>query len=58
MRILPVMGTAIYFFYLGVQCQRYDNWSNVFLNEIYLERFIKLIVKKWADYNQILTSTI
>ena len=52
-RVIPFLSTAIYFFYLGVQCQRYDNWSNVFLNEIYLGRFVKMIVKRWADYNKI-----
>lgn len=52
-RILPYISTAIYFFFLGIQCQRYENWSNVFLNEIYLSRFINLIIKKWCDYNKI-----
>ena len=52
-RIIPLLSTAIYFFYLGVQCQRFDNWSNVFVNEIYLGRFIKVIVKRWADYNEL-----
>lgn len=52
-RILPYISTAIYFFFLGIQCRRYDNWSNVFLNEIYLGRFINLIIKKWCDYNKI-----
>lgn len=54
-RILPFLSTSIYFFYLGIQCQRFDNWANVFLNEIYLERYIKAIVKRWADYNEILS---
>lgn len=48
--LLPAAGVSLYFFYLGVQCSRYDNWSNVFLNEIYLKRFINLLVKKWTDY--------
>lgn len=52
-RIIPYLSTSIYFFFLGIQCQRYDNWSNVFLNEIYLSRFINLILKKWCDYNKI-----
>ena len=51
--LLPAAGAAIYFFYLGVQCNRYDNWSNVFLNEIYLKRFINLLVKKWADAHRL-----
>lgn len=56
-QMIPYMGTAVYFFFLGVQCQRYDNWSNVFLNEIYLARFINLVVKKWCDYNTIFIGT-
>jgi Ser/Thr protein kinase RdoA (MazF antagonist) len=51
--LVPAAGAAIYFFYLGVQCSRFDNWSNVFLNEIYLKRFINLLVKKWADVHQL-----
>jgi len=50
-KMLPSAGAAIYLFYLGVQCARYDNWSNVFLNEIYLKRFIMLRVKRWCDFN-------
>ena len=48
-RILRKIGVSIYFFYLGVQCRRFDNWSNVFLNEAYLKRYINLIVKKYLD---------
>ncbi len=40
---------ARYFFYLGVQCQRYDNWSNAFLSENYLKRFINGLVKRYYD---------
>ena len=50
-RILPMLGVAMYFFYLGIQCQRYNNWSNVFLNETYLKRFINLLVKKYFEDN-------
>ncbi len=51
-RMLPALGVAMYFFYLGIQCRRYDNWSNNFLNEIYLKRFINLLIKKWAQLHQ------
>ena len=47
--LIPAAGAAIYFFYLGVQCSRYNDWSNTFLNEIYLKRFINLLIKKWVD---------
>jgi Ser/Thr protein kinase RdoA (MazF antagonist) len=50
-RILPMLGVVMYFFYLGIQCQRYDNWSNVFFNETYLKRFINLLVKKYFEDN-------
>ncbi len=48
-RMLPMLGVSLYFFYLGVQCQRYENWSNVFLNEIYLKRYINLLVRKFFE---------
>ncbi len=50
-RMLPMLGVAIYYFYLGVQCARFDNWSNVFLNEIHIQRLINLRIKRWYDFN-------
>jgi Ser/Thr protein kinase RdoA (MazF antagonist) len=50
-RLLPMLGVSMYFFYLGVQCQRFENWSNVFLNETHLKRFINLLVKKYFEEN-------
>lgn len=52
-RLIPMLGICLYFFYLGIQSQRYDNWSNVFLNDIYLKRFINLLLKKYFDYHQL-----
>ncbi|AUD01842.1 phosphotransferase enzyme family protein [Spirosoma pollinicola] len=52
-RLLPMLGLSVYFFYLGVQMQRFDDWSNTFLNELYLKRFINLRVKRWADFNKL-----
>ncbi len=52
-RILPILGECIYLFYLGVQCQRFSNWSNTFINEVYLKRFINLRIKRWFDYNHL-----
>lgn len=46
-RLLPLLGTTLYYFYLGIQCQRYENWSNTFLSENYLKRYIKGIVMKY-----------
>jgi len=52
-RILPMLGVSLYFFYLGIQCRRFDNWSNTFLNEGYLKRFINLLVKKYFEKNKL-----
>jgi Ser/Thr protein kinase RdoA (MazF antagonist) len=48
-RLIPLMGVSLYFFYLGVQCQRYDNWSNSFLTTDYLKRFINGLVKRYFE---------
>jgi Ser/Thr protein kinase RdoA (MazF antagonist) len=48
-RLIPMLGVSLYFFYLGVQCQRYNNWSNSFLSENYLKRFINGLVKRYYD---------
>lgn len=48
-RIIPMLGVSLYFFYLGIQSQRFDNFSNVFFNEVYLKRFITILVKKYFD---------
>jgi Ser/Thr protein kinase RdoA (MazF antagonist) len=50
---VPVMGVCVFIFFLGVQCHRYDNWSNVFLNEIHLKLFINLLIKRWYNYHQL-----
>ncbi|UON83888.1 phosphotransferase [Dyadobacter chenwenxiniae] len=48
-RIIPMLGVSLYFFYLGIQSQRFHDFSNVFFNEVYLKRFINLLVKKYFD---------
>jgi Ser/Thr protein kinase RdoA (MazF antagonist) len=52
-RILPMLGISLYLFYLGIQCQRFDNWSNTFLNEMYLKRFINLLIRRYFDLNKL-----
>jgi Ser/Thr protein kinase RdoA (MazF antagonist) len=52
-RMLPVLGISTYCFYLGIQCQRFDNWSNVFLSEDYLKRFVNGLVKRFADMHHL-----
>jgi Ser/Thr protein kinase RdoA (MazF antagonist) len=51
-RIIPFVSISIWFFYLSIQCDRFDTWSNIFLNEDHLKRFIGMI-KKWIAYNKI-----
>ncbi|GAB2559185.1 phosphotransferase enzyme family protein [Spirosoma aerophilum] len=53
-RLLPMLGLSVYFFYVGVQTQRFDDWSNTFLNELYLKRLINLRIKRWADFNKLM----
>lgn len=48
-RLIPMLGVSLYFFYLGVQCERYDNWSNSFLSENYLKRYINGLVKRYYE---------
>lgn len=50
--LIPTLALSCYYFYLGIQCRRFENWSNVFLNEAYLKRFINVLVKGWFDYNK------
>ncbi|MCO5935780.1 hypothetical protein NAF17_09515 [Mucilaginibacter sp. RB4R14] len=57
-RLLPLLGVSMYFFYLGIQAQRFDNWLNVFFNKTYLKRFINLLVKKYFDENVVTTKTV
>lgn len=52
-RLLPLLGVCLYFFYLGVQSARFEDYSNMFLNETYLKRYIPLRVKKYFDYHQL-----
>ena len=51
-RLIPTLGVCLYYFYLGVQCSRFDNWSNTFLNEVYLKRFITVLVKGYYEKNK------
>ncbi|MCC6459846.1 MAG: phosphotransferase [Saprospiraceae bacterium] len=51
--LLPALGLCLYFFYLGIQCQRFDNWSNSFLSESYLKRFVQALVKRYAGIHGI-----
>ncbi len=56
-KLLPYAGLAIWIFYLGVQSERFDNWSNVFLSEAYLKRFMNM-ARDWMTFHQIEIETI
>lgn len=51
-RILPFVCLGIMIYYIGMQCDRFDNWTNIFLNEDHLKRFTANL-KRWTDYNKI-----
>ncbi len=51
-RILPFLVLSLYFYYLGIQSQRFENWSNVFFNENYLKKYIVVFVKRFFELHQ------
>ena len=51
-RILPLACLAAMTFYLSMQCAKYDTWSNVFLNDDHLKRFVGSL-KRWITYNKL-----
>ncbi len=48
-RILPFLVLSLYFYYLAIQCQRFENWSNIFFNENYLKRYITVFIKRFFE---------
>ncbi|MDN5213371.1 phosphotransferase [Fulvivirgaceae bacterium BMA12] len=56
-KILPYAGMASWIFYLGVQAQRFDNWSNIFFTNNYLKHYIGL-VKRWMEHHGITIDTL
>jgi Ser/Thr protein kinase RdoA (MazF antagonist) len=51
---IPYLAVSLWFFYLGVQCQRFDDWGNLFISEDYFKRFIG-IIQKWCHHHQLFT---
>lgn len=51
-RIMPFVCLGIMLFYISMQCDRYETWSNIFLNEDHLRRFVTSL-KRWIAYNNI-----
>lgn len=48
-RLLPAAGLSVFLFYLGVQCARFDDFTSVFMNEIHIQRYVNLILRKWTE---------
>jgi Ser/Thr protein kinase RdoA (MazF antagonist) len=50
--LIPYAGLAIWLYYLGVQAERFDNFSNIFFTENYLKMYIGK-VREWLAYHDI-----
>lgn len=49
---LPFACLAIMTYYISVQCDRFDYWTNIFLNEDHLKRMTGNL-KRWMAYHKI-----
>jgi Ser/Thr protein kinase RdoA (MazF antagonist) len=49
---LPFACLAIMTYYIAVQCDRFEYWTNLFLNEDHLKRMVGNL-KRWIIYNKI-----
>ncbi|PWJ58943.1 Ser/Thr protein kinase RdoA (MazF antagonist) [Dyadobacter jejuensis] len=51
-KIIPILSLGIMVFYLGIQCQTFNTWSNVFLNHGHLIRYTNGM-KRWINHHQL-----
>ena len=51
-QFLPFACLAIITYYISIQCERFDYWTNIFLNEDHLKRMVGNL-KRWIAYNKI-----
>ncbi|KMQ66522.1 aminoglycoside phosphotransferase [Chryseobacterium angstadtii] len=51
-KFLPYACLAIMTYYISVQCDRFEYWTNIFLNEDHLKRMVGNL-KRWMTYNKI-----
>ena len=51
-KFLPFACLAIMTYYISVQCDRFEYWTNIFLNEDHLKRMVGNL-KRWIKYNNI-----
>lgn len=51
-KFLSFACLAIMTYYISIQCDRFDYWTNIFLNEDHLKRMVGNL-KRWIAYNKI-----
>lgn len=51
-KLLPFACLAIMNYYISVQCDRFEYWTNIFLNEDHLKRMVGNL-KRWIAYHKI-----
>ncbi len=51
-KFLPFACLAIMTYYISIQCDRFEYWTNIFLNEDHLKRMVGNL-KRWIAYNKI-----
>jgi Ser/Thr protein kinase RdoA (MazF antagonist) len=51
-KFLPFACLAIMIYYISVQCDRFEYWTNIFLNEDHLKRMVGNL-KRWIAYHKI-----
>ena len=51
-KLLPYACLAIMTYYISIQCDRFEYWTNIFLNEDHLKRMVGNL-NRWIAYNNI-----
>ena len=51
-KCLPFACLAIINYYISIQCDRFDYWTNIFLNEDHLKRMVGNL-KRWIAYTKL-----
>lgn len=51
-KFLPFACLAIMTYYISIQCDRFEYWTNIFLNDDHLKRMVGNL-KRWIAYNKI-----
>ncbi|MBX2922605.1 MAG: phosphotransferase [Chitinophagaceae bacterium] len=53
-RLMPVAGMSLYYFYMGLLCRRFNDWSGTFLNEVYLKRYVNTLIRPYYEATKML----